>query len=64
MVETAYGYHIIKIIDRQKEEKPFEEVKTQLENQLKQTKRRDTYQALIEELKTDSKYEEHFDILG
>ncbi|MBN1466828.1 peptidylprolyl isomerase [candidate division KSB1 bacterium] len=64
LVETPYGYHIIKVIDRKKETKPIEEVKAQLESQLKQKERRDTYEAMMEELKEKVKYTEHFDVLG
>jgi parvulin-like peptidyl-prolyl isomerase len=64
LVETAYGYHIIKIVDRQKETKPFEEVKEQLENQLKQKNRRTAYDTLIDDLKEKANYTEHFDVLG
>jgi len=35
IVETAYGYHILKIEDRKKETAPFEEVKSQLGESLK-----------------------------
>jgi hypothetical protein len=33
IVETPYGYHILKIIDRKKETKPYEEVKKDLEEE-------------------------------
>ena len=51
IVETNYGYHIVKVIDRKKEEKPFDEVKEQLRNQMLQTSRRDLYFEHVEELR-------------
>lgn len=38
IVETQYGYHILKVLDRKKETRPLEEVKTELENQIRQFK--------------------------
>ena len=60
LVETTYGYHIIKIIDRQKETKPFEEVKDSLSQKLQQTKRRDVYNSYLDELKENANYQENF----
>lgn len=64
LVETRYGYHIVKVIDRQKETAPFEDVKMQLENKLKQAKRRETYDNLMQDLKDKNKYKENFDVLA
>lgn len=64
LVETPYGYHIIKVEGREKETKPLEEVREQLDQQIKQSKRRDTYNALIEDLKNQNKYQEHFEVLS
>ncbi|MEJ2049044.1 MAG: peptidylprolyl isomerase, partial [Calditrichota bacterium] len=36
IVETEYGYHILKVIDRKKETKPLSEVHDQLKQQLEQ----------------------------
>jgi parvulin-like peptidyl-prolyl isomerase len=38
IVETDYGYHIIKVVDRKKEIRPLEEVRAELEAQLKETR--------------------------
>jgi len=64
LVETQYGYHIIKVIDRQKEEKPYEEVKDQLRQQIVNDRQRDAYQQELEDLKKQYNYEEHFDFLA
>ncbi|MCK4430968.1 MAG: peptidylprolyl isomerase [Candidatus Aminicenantes bacterium] len=38
IVETRYGLHILKIVDRQKETSPLEEVKEEIVEQIKQSK--------------------------
>ena len=60
LVETQYGYHIIKVISRSKETRPFDEVKEQLRKNLISTKKRDSYGSLIESLKEEYKYKELF----
>ncbi len=40
IIETPYGYHILKVEERKKETRPFEEVKAELEAQVKQTRQR------------------------
>ncbi len=60
LVETMYGYHIIKIVDRKKEDKPFEEVKDRLSKQLFFTKQKEAETELLTNLKADSKYQELF----
>jgi parvulin-like peptidyl-prolyl isomerase len=54
IVETKYGYHIIQVVNRKKETRPVDEVRPELEDQIKQTKRDQTYQALINKLKEDA----------
>jgi foldase protein PrsA len=51
IVETNFGYHIIKVIDRKKEAQPFDQVKEQLETDLKQQKSVEVYQDLMSKLK-------------
>lgn len=36
VVETTYGYHIIKVVERKKETRPFEEVRAELEARVKE----------------------------
>ncbi len=57
IVETQYGYHIIKVIERKKEDKPFNEIKDQLKAQLLQRKKNDAYSGLLEQLRTDANME-------
>lgn len=37
IVETTYGYHIVKVVDRKKETRPIEEVRAELESQLRES---------------------------
>lgn len=37
IVETTYGYHIIQVVDRKKETRPIDEVRADIEAQLKET---------------------------
>ncbi len=59
IVETEYGYHIIKVVDRKKDSRPFEAVRAELKQQLEQKKRRELYpkiQALIDQLKKENAF--------
>lgn len=58
IVETQYGYHIIKVINRKKETKPFDEVKDKIKADLQRTKKNDAYQNYLQELKTAADYKE------
>lgn len=40
LVETAYGYHILKVVDRKMETRPFAEVRAELHDQLLNQKQR------------------------
>ncbi|WFD11476.1 peptidylprolyl isomerase [Tepidibacter hydrothermalis] len=53
LVETQFGYHIIKVMDRVDEIRPFEEVK----NQIKDTIERDSYKGKMDQLQKDNKIE-------
>ncbi len=57
VVETTYGYHIIKVIDRKKETRPFEEVRAELEPRLKQRKEGSVVEDHIKELKDKAEFE-------
>jgi len=56
VVETNFGYHIIKVVDRKKETRPFEEVRAELESRLAQTKQGTAVQDYVEELKAKAKF--------
>jgi len=51
IVETAYGYHILKVESRKKETLPFDQVKAQLEAQLKQQKENAAFEEILTGLK-------------
>lgn len=57
LVETRYGYHIVKVIDRKKETRSLEEVHDQIKSKLDNVKKRDAYQNFVEKLKTDNNFE-------
>jgi parvulin-like peptidyl-prolyl isomerase len=56
IVETSYGYHIIKVIDRNKETRPLDEVRSEIEGHLRQMQQNDVYKAHIEQLKENASF--------
>lgn len=54
IVETRFGYHILKVIERKKETQPLQEVRPQLEAQIKQKKEKEAYQAHVAKLKEEA----------
>jgi len=58
IVETTYGYHIIKVIGRKRDERSFEEVKNEIETKLENKKRNEAYENRINKLKSKAKYKE------
>jgi parvulin-like peptidyl-prolyl isomerase len=58
IVETRYGFHIIKVINRKSETRPFEEVREQIENQLVNQKRSVIYQSMMKDLMAQEDYKE------
>jgi len=54
IVETKYGYHIIQVVDRKKETRPLDEMRPELEAQMKQAKQGQAYQALLVKLKEEA----------
>jgi parvulin-like peptidyl-prolyl isomerase len=58
IVETQYGYHILKPIERKKEEKVYAEVKDQLLETLQNSKRNEVYENLLKNLKSAANYKE------
>jgi peptidyl-prolyl cis-trans isomerase C len=58
IVETQFGYHIIKVTDKKEAGKiPFEEIKDQLESYLKQRKQQEFWQTYRDKMKADAKIE-------
>lgn len=51
IVETELGYHLVKIIERQRDSRPFEEAKKQIVDELSQPMRQKALQDKIDELK-------------
>lgn len=56
IVETSYGYHIIKVLERKSEEQPFEEVKDKMRAELEEQKRNSVYDEHLEKLKKKAKF--------
>lgn len=54
VVETQYGYHIILVVERRAETRPVDEVRPELEAQIKQTKQRDAYGTFLAKLKEEA----------
>lgn len=57
IIETRFGYHILKVIKRQKETRPLAEMRPQLEAQIKQRKQNETYKTYITKLKEEAGFE-------
>jgi parvulin-like peptidyl-prolyl isomerase len=56
VVETNFGYHIIKVIDRRKETRPFDELRAELESKLRQGKQATVVQDYVQGLKDKAKF--------
>ena len=57
IIETQYGYHILKVIDRKKESRSFEEVKSEIKQKLVKEKDGDFVNHHIDKLKEESNYQ-------
>ena len=58
IIETQYGYHILKVIGREKYDKPFDQEKPDLERMLMNIKKREAVYTVLDSLKKEYKYEE------
>jgi foldase protein PrsA len=58
IVETRFGYHIIKVLDREKENRPYMQVRNEIEQRLAQRKKNEFIRDHIEELKAEANYNE------
>jgi parvulin-like peptidyl-prolyl isomerase len=56
VVETQFGYHILKVVDRKKETRTFEEVRPELEQRLKQQKQGTVVENYVKGLKDKAKF--------
>ncbi len=56
VVETTFGYHILKVIDRKKETRTFEEVRPELESRLKKGKQGTVVQDYVKQLKDKAQF--------
>ena len=56
IVETSFGYHIINVVDRKKETRPLDEVRSEIEAQLRQSKQNDVYLELMNQLKEKASF--------
>jgi parvulin-like peptidyl-prolyl isomerase len=63
IVETSYGYHIIKVIERKKEERPLPEVKDELIREILEQKQGNVLFITLNYLKKECGYQEYFDML-
>ena len=56
IVETQYGYHILKIVDRKSETRSFEEMKAELQKEVQKETEREVVTNQIAKLKTENNY--------
>jgi parvulin-like peptidyl-prolyl isomerase len=56
VVETAYGYHILQIVDRKKETRPFEEVRGELESRLSEERQGSVIEDYVQGLKDKANF--------
>ena len=57
LVETSFGYHIIKVVERKKESRTFEEARAEIESRLQQAKQGTLVQDTVQALKDKAKVE-------
>jgi parvulin-like peptidyl-prolyl isomerase len=57
IVETEYGYHILLIVERKGETRPLDEVRVELEEQLRQGRKAEIFEGYFSELKERSGFE-------
>jgi parvulin-like peptidyl-prolyl isomerase len=56
IVETEFGYHVIKVVDRKKETRPLEEARPELEARLKKEKKTEGYTLYLAKLKESAEF--------
>ncbi|HFE64473.1 MAG TPA: hypothetical protein ENK14_08690 [Caldithrix sp.] len=58
LVETRYGYHIVKVVNRKKETRPLAEVHDSLKNRLQRTKQKEAQDNMVKKLKEEAGFQE------
>jgi parvulin-like peptidyl-prolyl isomerase len=56
IVESPYGYHIIKVIDRKKESRPLDTVRSEIENILINSRQNELLINLLDNLKKENDF--------
>jgi parvulin-like peptidyl-prolyl isomerase len=56
VVEMDYGYHVLKVVDRKRETRPFEEVRGEIESRLKEGKQGTAVADHVKELKDKANF--------
>ena len=56
VIETQFGYHILKVVDRQKETRSFAEARAEIESRLKQDKEGTLVKDFVQGLKDKAKF--------
>jgi parvulin-like peptidyl-prolyl isomerase len=56
IVETPYGFHIIKVIERKKETRPFDTVRTEIEQEIKANRQNDLLTHLLDQIKLKNEF--------
>jgi len=57
IVETRYGYHILKIVDREKNTQTLDELRSEIIDKIREPKKQQVYQAHLEQLKENAGFE-------
>lgn len=56
VVETPYGYHILKVVGREKETRTFEDARAEIESRLKSGKQNQNFDQFVQGLKDKAKF--------
>lgn len=56
--ETPYGYHVMKVVSRVKENKPIGQIRSGIKNRLLNKKKQEAYENLVKTLKLKYQYKE------
>lgn len=59
IIETQYGYHILKVVDRKKENRSYDEVKPEIEKKLIQDKKGNLAQDHVTKLKEENGFQKY-----